>query len=200
MTIPGFIVLSSLIGASIAFAARVQIRTLQKPLFQARYFNALMLFQLMIFAPIGVYFYAFYPDWSWMYMVNTADSSGAITVMAIISYPIAGTMGYLVGYYSAKSSSNWITIVFIAFMFAGLVGLFAVAHDKILTVGTYHQYHRAVGTQKLSSTSLLPSILLSVTGIGVCWSYLIRTLTLGRHIWSENIKKFNNFKGGISGN
>ena len=173
MTIPGFILLSSLIGASISFAARIQIRTLQKPLFQARYFNALMLFQLMIIAPVGVYFYAFYPDWSWMYLVNTAESSGAITVMAIISYPIAATMGYMVGYYSAKSSSNWITIVFIAFMLIGLLGILTLAHDKIFNVGTFHQFHRAVGTQRLVSTSLLPSILLSITGILVCWSYLI---------------------------
>ena len=173
MTIPGFIVLSSLIGSTVAFAARIQIRTLQKPLFQARYFNSLLLFQAMIIIPVGIYFYVFYSDWSWMYLVNTAESSGALTVMAILSYPLAAAMGYLVGYYAAKSASNWITLIFIGIMVIGLVGLFAVAHDKLLTVGTFHQYHRSVGTRSLASTSLLPSILLALTGIGVCWSYLI---------------------------
>ncbi|MCP4674956.1 MAG: hypothetical protein GY854_05515 [Deltaproteobacteria bacterium] len=173
MTIPALIVLSALIGTTVAYAARVQIRTLQRPVFSTRYFSALMMFQVMILLPIGIYFYTFYPDWSWMYLVDTSSMSRGVGVMAIVSYPIAGALGYMVGYYSARGSSDWVTVMFIVFMIIGLIGLFAVAKNKIYWVGTYAQYHRAAGLSALTATSLLPSTLLSISGVGVCWSYLV---------------------------
>ena len=33
--------------------------------------------------------------------------------------------------------------------------------------------HRAAGLEHFTATSLLPSTLLSISGIGVCWSYLV---------------------------
>jgi hypothetical protein len=173
MTIPALTVLTALVGASVAFAARVQIRTLQRPVFSTRYFFALMLFQLMIFLPVCVYFYAFYPDWSWMYLINTNTMSRGIGVMAMIAYPVASIMGYLVGYYSARGGSDWVTVMFMVFMIVGLIGLFAVAADKLYWVGTYEQYHRAAGLKAVTATSLLPSMLLALSGIGVSWSYLL---------------------------
>ncbi len=173
MTIPALIVLSALVGASVAFASRIQIRTLQRPVFSTRYFIALMMFQVMILLPVGVYFYAFYPDWSWMYLIDTAALSSGVGVMAMAAYPISASLGYMVGYYSARGSSDWVTVMFMMFMIVGLIGLVAVAKNKIIWVGTYEQFHRAAGLRALTKTSLLPSMLLSISGIGVGWSYLI---------------------------
>jgi hypothetical protein len=173
MTIPALTIVSALVGASIAFSARVQIRTLQRPVFSTRYFMALLMFQAMILLPIGTYFYSFYPDWSWMYLVDTSSLSAGVAVMAMAVYPVAAAMGYLIGYYSARSSSDWVTVMFIVFMIVGFIGLFAVAKNKIMWIGTYEQYHRAVGLKALISTSLLPSMALAVSGLGVCWSYLV---------------------------
>jgi hypothetical protein len=58
-------------------------------------------------------------------------------------------------------------------MVCGLVGLFWVAPDKLLWVGTYEQYHRETGLAPFTQTSLLPSTLLAMGGILVCWIYLI---------------------------
>lgn len=173
MTIPALIIISALVGSSVAYAARIQIRTLQRTAFTTRYFSALMLFEGMILIPIGAYFYSFYPDWSWMYLLESATLSGGIGVMTMVGYPVAAALGYLVGYYSARASSDWVTIMFIIFMFIGLVGLIAVAKNKLYWVGTYEQYHRAAGLKTLTSTSLFPSMLLALSGLGVCWTYLV---------------------------
>lgn len=173
MTIPALVVVSALIGASVAFAARIQIRTLQRPVFATRYFIALMMLEAMILLPVSIYFYTFYPDWSWMYLVDTQNLNGGVVIMAIISYPITAAMGYLVGCYSARGSSDWVTVMFMMFMFIGLIGLFALAGDKVWWVGTYEQYHRDAGVQSITSTSVLPSMILSISGIGVCWSFLV---------------------------
>ena len=173
MTIPALTVISALVGASIAFSARIQIRTLQRPVFSGRYFIALMMFEGMILLPIGAYFYSFYPDWSWMYLTDTSTLNNGMAVMSMAIYPVAATMGYLIGYYSAKSASDWVTIMFMVFMIIGVVGLFAVARSKIMWIGTYEQYHRAVGLEKITSTSLLPSTILAAGGLGVCWAYLL---------------------------
>lgn len=181
MTIPSLIVTSLLIGASVAFAARIQIRTLQRPILSARYFLALMIFEFVIMLPIGIYFYSFYPDWSWMYLVDTQNAATGISVMAIVGYPVTAAMGYLVGHYSARSSSDWVTVMFMVFMFVGLFGLFVVGKDQILWVGTYDQYHRDAGIKSLASTSVLPSMILSISGIAVCWAFLVyRFLQEGR--------------------
>jgi hypothetical protein len=162
-----------MIGASVAYGARIQIRTLQRPFLATRYFSALMILEFMLVVPMGSYFYAFYPDWSWMYLIDTSQASTAVGVMAVSAYPIAAWLGYLVGYYSARGQSDWVTVMFIVFMFVGLVVMFFVAKHKLLLVGTYEQYHRDVGLRTLASTSLLPSLLLSTSGLGVCWLYLI---------------------------
>lgn len=173
MTIPALIVINLLVGASVAFSARIQIRSLQRPVFATRYFSALMLLEGMILLPVGVYFYAFYPDWSWMYMVDSTQVSPAVEVMTMLVYPVSGTMGYLVGYYSAKGGSDWVTILFMCFIGVGLFGLFVVAFDKISLLGTYAQYQRGVSLKSFVSTSMLPSTLLAVAGVGTCWCYLI---------------------------
>ncbi len=173
MTIPAFVIICALIGASVAYSARIQIRTLQRPVFFTRYFSSLMMFQVMILVPIGIYFYTFYPDWSWMYLIDTSSLSRGVGVMTIVAYPLAATMGYLVGYFSTRGQSDWVTIMFIVFMIIGLAGLLVVGKDKFIWVGTYNQYHRDAGLKLFTATSLLPSILLSFSGVGICWSYLI---------------------------
>ena len=173
MTIPAFIVLNALIGASVAYSARVQIRTLQRAIFSSRYFAALLMFGLMIVLPVGIYFQTFYPDWSWMYLVDTSKLRTGLVVMAMAVYPIAAVMSYLVGYFSARGKSDWVTLMFLVLMALGLAGLFWIAPDKLLWVGTYDQYHRNTGLTAFTKSSLFPSTLLALGGIGVCWFYLI---------------------------
>ncbi|HUT78144.1 MAG TPA: hypothetical protein VM285_10680 [Polyangia bacterium] len=173
MTIPGFIIVNLLAGASVAFAARVQIRNLQRPVFANRYFSALALFEVMILLPAGSYFQAFYGDWSWMYLVDTRMLPVGLEVMAVCAYPVAATMGFLVGYFSARSNSDWVTAVFIGIMGLGLLALLAVASEKLVMVGSFDQYHRNVGLSPLTASSLLPSVLLAWSGIAVCWAYLL---------------------------
>ncbi len=173
MTIPGFFIVNLLVGASVAFAARVQIRNLLRPVFSNRYFIALMLLEVMILLPAGAYFQAFFGDWSWMYLVDSRVLPLGIEVMAIFAYPVAATMGFLVGYFSARSNSDWVTAVFMGVMGLGLLGLIAVAKGKLGVVGTFNQYHRNVGLSPLTGSSLFPSILLAWSGIAICWGYLV---------------------------
>lgn len=173
MTIPALIATSLLIGSSVAYGARVQIRTLQRHVFATRYFTALTMLELMIVLPVGIYFYIFYPDWSWMYLVDPTRLNPAVVPMAMAAYPVAAAMGYLVGYYSARSGSDWVTLMFVAFMAVGLLSLFIAAKNQLLWVGTYEQYHRDVGLEFITGTSVVASVLLATVGIGVCWAYLI---------------------------
>jgi hypothetical protein len=173
VTIPALIAFNLLVGASVAYSARLQIRTLQRHIVSTRYFISLMMLESMIMLPVGIYFYIFYTDWSWMYLVNTARHSSGIGVMAVIAYPPAAAMGYLVGYYSARSNSDWITLMFMIFIFFGLIGLFIAANNQFISVGTYEQYRRDIGLKSIGATSLIPSILFSTAGIFASWFYLL---------------------------
>jgi hypothetical protein len=182
MTVPALIILSLLTGATVSYGARIQIRTLQRHAFSTRYFSGLMMLQIMVVMPLGGYFYAFYPDWSWMYLVNSQQINLGVVIMALVSYPLAAAMGYLVGYYSSRSGSDWVTVMFITFMFIGLIGLFAVAYNQLLNVGTYNQYHRNVGLKLIYGTSLFPSVLLALSGLAVSWGYLVYRFIQEGHI------------------
>ena len=172
MTIPGLVVINLLVGASVAFAARIQIRTLQRPLFTNRYFTSLAMLEGMIFVPIGIYFYSFYPDWSWMYLVDTAALPAGLGIMTQAAYPLAAVMGYLVGYFSARGGSDWVTLMFMGFVGVGFILLLFMAKDKLLWVGTFEQYHRNVGLNRFTATSLFPSLILAWLGAAACWSYV----------------------------
>ena len=173
MTIPALIAASLLFGASVAYAARVQIRTLQRHLFVTRYFIALMMLEMLIVVPVGIYSYVFYSDWSWMYLVNSATVNPALAVMAVASYPVASAMGYLVGYYSARSGTDFVTAMFMGFLGLGLLGLFIAAKNQFLWVGTYEQFHRNVGLKPIFATSLFQSNILAVICVLVCWVHLM---------------------------
>jgi hypothetical protein len=173
VTLPGLIIFNLLVGASVAFGARVQIRNLQRPLFYNRYFGSLVMLELFVLVPSGIYFTGFYPDWSWMYIVDTHWLPTGVNVMAIAACPIAATMGYVVGYFSARSKSDWVTVMFMGFTALGVLGLLVVGHDQIVHLGTYEQYHRNVGLNPIFATSLFPSLILAWLGAGVCWGYLL---------------------------
>lgn len=173
MTIPGFIVMNLLLGSSVAFSAHLQIRTMQRPVSYNRYFNALMLLEALVIVPAGIYFAAFYPDWSWMYLVDARGLPTGTSVMAIASYPVAAGLGYLVGYFSARSASDWVTVIFMLFVVLSLGGLLVMAGDKLAVLGTYEQYHRNVGLKTFTESSLLPSAALTWLCIGVSWGYLV---------------------------
>jgi hypothetical protein len=173
MTILGLIIINLLAGTSVAFSARIQIRNLQRPIFYNRYFTALLMLEVFTLLPVGIYFESFYPDWSWMYLVDTRTISAGLNVMALASYPMTAAMGYLVGYFSAKSNSDWLSIIFMLFLVAGLAGLFIVGIEKIGYLGTYDQYHNNVNLRKWTDTSLLPSFIVSWIGIFTGWGYLM---------------------------
>ena len=187
MTIPALIAFNLFVGASVAYAARVQIRTLQRHVFTTRYFIALMMLEAMVILPVGIYFYFFYTDWSWMYLVNPARIQSGVGAMALTGYPIAAAMGYLVGYYSSRSGSDWITLLFMVFIGVGLVGLFIAAQNQFVSVGTYEQYHRGVGIKQIGTTSLVPSIVAALTGICIAWIFLLMRFFRERRIASQTL-------------
>ena len=173
MTIPGFIIVNLLVGSSVAYSAHLQIRTMQRPVSYNRYFNALLLLEALVVIPAGIYFSAFYPDWSWMYLVDTRGLPTGTSVMAILAYPVAAALGYLVGYFAARSASDWVTAVFILFVLLSFGGLLVMSGDKLAVLGTYEQYHRNVGLKAFAESSLLPSTALAWLCIGVSWGYLL---------------------------
>lgn len=173
MTIPGLIIVNMLVGATVAYCAKVQIKSLQRPVFYNRYFTALLMLEIIIFLPVGMYFNGFYPDWSWMYMVDTRSIPVGVGAMALAAYPMAAAMGYLVGYFSTKGNSDWVSIMFILFLVFGLIGLFIVGFNKFVHLGTFDQYHNNVNLKNWKNTSLFPSIIISWLGIFVAWGYIL---------------------------
>ncbi|MCK9522777.1 MAG: hypothetical protein M0R76_06970 [Proteobacteria bacterium] len=179
MTIPMLVVFNMMFGASTAYGARVQIKNLQRPIFYNRYFAVIALFQVLLTLPAGAYFTAFYPDWAWMYLIDTSRTALGIHVMALLASPLAATAGYVIGYFSARSNSDWVTLLFLAFLGLAFAGLFAVAWDKIGYLGTYQQFHHRLNLVPFTQTSLFPSMIIAVLGLFAAAGYT------GYRFWHE---------------
>ena len=54
--------------ASVALAARADLRERAVPVMRNRYIAGALMFELLIAWPLGIYLYALHRDWSWMYL------------------------------------------------------------------------------------------------------------------------------------
>jgi hypothetical protein len=51
-------------------------------------------FTAMVTVPVGSYFWARWPDWSWMYLVGERSSSPAVTAIGLGSYLASNELGF----------------------------------------------------------------------------------------------------------
>ena len=95
-TIPQDIFLSFSTGIALALSARYQLRSESR--FWNPYFIRALIFQLLVFYPIGLCFAKFWTAWSWMYFIDPAAHSRWWTFIAVSSYIPAMAIGFHIGY------------------------------------------------------------------------------------------------------
>ncbi len=99
-----------------------------------------MLFEAIIFVPLGVYLWIRYPDWSMMYTLNTADSFRWLPIWLFYFYFVAAAIGYTIGWCLVKLERMLIFWVILALAIFDLVTILVWGFDRLIHVGTFEQY------------------------------------------------------------
>ncbi len=125
-------------GAALALAARRSIQASPDAMVQKPFMNAAS-YLVFVFLPMGGFLVYLYPAWSWMYLVNPAETPVYVSVGAVLLYPLCGFIGYLSTERLLRRDSPlaWLPVV------AGGVGSSAVTlilWERLVPVGRYAEW------------------------------------------------------------
>lgn len=138
-----------------------------------------ILFSLLVYAPICSYFLAFAPDWSYAYLIDSERLPSAVDLGLVLVNAASVPVGFLLGARHIKGRAlNSLTRL--AFVPSVLTLLFLAVTIKRLGVeASYAQYHGDFGIQPLAGSPLGYAVLwmLAVLTGAVAWtSHCLRKL------------------------
>lgn len=105
-----------------------------------RWFRDAAAFGLLIFLPTGIFFYTQWPDWSWLYYVNSVHVPPWVTVLAWLAYPAAVMVGFLLTAVLLRTRRPRVALVIPAIGVVALVAVTLVALHQFLHLASYVDY------------------------------------------------------------
>jgi len=113
-TIPADYIMMFIVGSLFSVSTFDNITRCER-LFNNKYFLTLIVFQTVFCMPIAVMCYFLYPDWCWMYWVESRSLSFPIAFSAFLMYYFFSLLGYLVGFkVERKKRGNGLRLVTIS--------------------------------------------------------------------------------------
>lgn len=131
-----------------------------------------ILFSLLVFAPICSYFLAFAPDWSYAYLVDSEQLPSTVDLALVLVNAASIPAGFVLGSYQLRTRPvRWLTRL--AFVPAFLSLFFVAVTIRRLGVdASYAQYHGDFGTRPLAGSPLGYAVLwmLAVLASATAWT------------------------------
>lgn len=131
-----------------------------------------ILFSLLVFAPICSYFLAFAPDWSYAYLLDSEQLPSTVDLALVLVNAASIPAGFLLGSHQLRTRpARWITRLAFAPAFLSLFFV-AVTIRRLGVDASYAQYHGDFGTRPLAGSPLGYSVLwmLAVLAGATAWT------------------------------
>ncbi|MBI3070734.1 MAG: hypothetical protein HYY84_01275 [Deltaproteobacteria bacterium] len=140
-----------------------------------RAFFAALLFDVLVFLPMGAYFLLAAPDWSFMYFVPASDLSTPLIPAVLALYPIATVLGFIV---TARIARRFGRLASIAPAALALIAIaaFSLIGGRLFRVGLYAHFHAALPLPHLFESSLLPGLVTCGVVLTAAWIVFLRYL------------------------
>ncbi len=118
-----------------------------------------ILFSLLVFAPVCSYFLAFAPDWSYAYLVDSEHLPSTVDLGLVLLNVTAVPAGFLIGWHQARARSKN-AVARLGFVLAlGALLFVALTIRRLGVDASYAQYHGDFGTRPLAGSPLGYAIL-----------------------------------------
>lgn len=149
------------LGVAFAWLARRELRRVSAGEPSSRGLAIAILFALFVLAPIGGYFLAFEPDWCLAYLIDTSQTSPALTPALLLLELGSVPGGFLIGRSLLERGGDEASLL--RALSAGAVltlGAVMLGLRRFAVQGSYAQFHGDFGTQPLAGSSLGYAVLL----------------------------------------
>lgn len=176
MPIPQLYVVNAILGLGCGWVAREEIRLASRSSVASSAFGVLLLGQVLLMIPVGLYLYLFYPDWSWLYLLRASAVPSAVVVFVMVGYPVSAAAGYFGAVALCRASRETLVVGLMGAL--GLIALLTLglAWRRVGLVGTFDQYHRLFGLTPLHGSGLGAFLLLAVPAVGGAWGWGLHRL------------------------
>jgi uncharacterized protein (DUF362 family) len=101
-TIPADLIILFIVGMIFSLGTYQNIEKAGSVL-RNKYFLAALLFNTIFCLPIGIYCYAVFPDWCWMYWLDSRDAPLWLVVAAFVFYYVSFACGFVSAYFLEKN-------------------------------------------------------------------------------------------------
>lgn len=153
---------------------------------RSKYFLLAILYLTIFCLPLAIYCYFLYPDWCWMYFIDSKTAPTYLIIFAYVSYYIVFILGYLIGFLFEKEKKGCsfrraiLPAVVIFLIFA------IVTFKRLFYVGSMDEFY----SNSLRSIPRVPYLfVILVLGFGAAIFFLLYILSyFGKQVdvkWSE---------------
>lgn len=108
---------------------------------RSRAFGGVLAFALLIYLPMGIFFYLQWPDWSWLYYVDPRSVSMAVTGLVWLAYPIAVLFGFGLAASIVRGDSPRLVLIVPVLGFVLLGGVTVSGWHRFLHASNYEEYN-----------------------------------------------------------
>ncbi len=126
----------------VAFAAREQIRR-GALRWREPYLPGLLLFQLLVLLPVGIYLLSNYPGWTMLYLSAAEDVSTGHGFWMVMGSLVAAAVGYQLGHSLCGRRQGRFLIGAIALSCAGILLFFVLAADRLSSLAEDGNWQKA---------------------------------------------------------
>jgi len=197
-TIPADYLFMLVLGLLFSWTTSTQIEK-SRSLFWNRYFLGALVFQTFFCMPLAIYCYVVFPDWCWMYWVDSRSVPFPMVIAAFAGYYVWMGVGFTLGY-RAESRTRGMGGKLLGGAILLLMIFCVLTWKRLFFVGSL----KAFLTGNIPSLFARPVLLgLLVLGFGIALFVLVHLLSrfgreLDRHWSPQDQEKFEKKKRGVS--
>jgi hypothetical protein len=125
--------LTQVVALSATHGVRAPSRLWQRP------FQEALIFLLAIFLPASYSFFHFWPDWSWLYLIDTEAASPVWSVLGFAGVLVIGAMGYVVAHALVIRGHRRLVYATIGLALALVAVIAVAAGDRFWRLGTFDE-------------------------------------------------------------
>lgn len=156
--------ISFVLGLYFALSAAPALKQ-EKSIFN-RYFRRAFLFQLLVFVPMGIYLVTTWPDWSWMYTIDTSAHPNQVwlgPLLASVGYMVMMLIGYITGHVlvriNEESSARLLMVMgLIGLALAGFLPFYP--RPGVMWLGTTEQFRAGIAPLAIKDTKWVVSFII----------------------------------------
>jgi hypothetical protein len=164
------------LGASLAWLARIELARSEVPLLLARPFLVSLSFAACVVAPVVGYFVALHGDWAYVYVVPAARIPSAVDLVLVVAAASLVPIGFAIAapFAIARRGPTLLRAGGIALIV--ILALAALTAKRLRVSASYAQYHGGFGWVPLAKTSLGRGVLLSWVALLAAYAWCARVL------------------------